>query len=73
MGGRHILISFINKEVRKKIIKEDWWERWFDSIKPWNGEIAGRERFAWLSCTGVPLNADFQKVGGTLLGNIHGN
>lgn len=26
MGGRHVLITFINKEVRDKIIKEDWWE-----------------------------------------------
>lgn len=36
-------------------------------MKPWNGEAAGKERFVWLSCTGVPLNAwdtqTFKKIG----------
>lgn len=35
---------------------EDWWKIWFEELKPWNGEAANEERFAWLLCFGMPLN-----------------
>lgn len=57
MGGRHVLITFPSSENRDSIINSNLWEIWFSSITPWNGEAAGKERFAWLSCTGIPLNA----------------
>ncbi|KAH7841329.1 hypothetical protein Vadar_028489 [Vaccinium darrowii] len=67
MGGRFTLLTFSNCESRDELIKSDGFQLWFDSIKPWNGEVAGIERFAWLSCTGIPLHAwgvqNFKKIG----------
>lgn len=56
MGGRYVIITFLNSESRDVIIKENWLSIWFESIKPWSGECAMEERFVWLSCYGMPLN-----------------
>lgn len=67
MGGRFLIIIFPNVEARDSIIKEKWICNWFEEIKPWNGEQAKIERFVWLSCVGMPLNAwsipTFEKIG----------
>lgn len=57
LGGRAVLITFQSKEVRDTVIKGQWMKLWFDKVKPWRGEPASLERFVWLSCKGVPLNA----------------
>lgn len=57
MGGRHVLITFPNSEVRDVLIKDPWMAQWFTLVKPWQGEPASTERFVWLSCYGMPLNA----------------
>ncbi|KAH7839408.1 hypothetical protein Vadar_003764 [Vaccinium darrowii] len=74
MGGRFVLITFPSPDSRDLIINNNIWDLWFSSITPWNGEPAGRERFTWLSCSGIPLHAwntaTFQKIGenwGTLM------
>lgn len=56
MGGRFVIITFPNSEIRDEIMKEEWLPIWFECIKPWSGESAKEERFAWLSCYGMPLN-----------------
>lgn len=57
MGGRSVLITFQSSEIRNSIINKPVMERWFERIKPWQGEPASLERFVWLSCQGIPLNA----------------
>lgn len=39
------------------MLKEKWLELWFEEIKPWSGEAAKDERFVWIACYGMPLNA----------------
>lgn len=57
LGGRYVLITFQSAEVRDSIIEGQWMKLWFDNVKPWRGEPASLERFVWLSCKGLPLNA----------------
>ncbi|KAF7139075.1 hypothetical protein RHSIM_Rhsim07G0052100 [Rhododendron simsii] len=57
MGGRYVIISFLSIDQRDEILKEEWLELWFEEVKPWNGDSAKDERFVWLACYGMPLNA----------------
>lgn len=57
LGGIYVLITFQNSVERDALIKGPWMERWFDRVKPWQGESASLKRFVWLSCSGVPLNS----------------
>ncbi|KAF7112336.1 hypothetical protein RHSIM_RhsimUnG0239600 [Rhododendron simsii] len=57
MGGRSILITFESSEIRDDIIQMKVMQRWFVSVTPWKNEAASLERFVWLSCSGMPLNA----------------
>ncbi|KAI8535208.1 hypothetical protein RHMOL_Rhmol10G0155800 [Rhododendron molle] len=67
LGGRSVLITFQSKEVRDDLIKGPWMKRWFQEVKPWRREPASIERFVWLSCFGIPLNAwntsTFKQIG----------
>ncbi|KAG5524364.1 hypothetical protein RHGRI_031132 [Rhododendron griersonianum] len=67
MGGRSVLITFQSQEARDLLIKDPWMNLWFDEVKPWNGEPASFERFVWLKCQGIPLNAwnaqTFKQIG----------
>ncbi|XP_058203039.1 uncharacterized protein LOC131317507 [Rhododendron vialii] len=56
MGGRFLILTFANGVVRDKVIKLEWPLLWLEELKPWNGESAQEERFAWVSCFGMPLN-----------------
>ncbi|KAF7143126.1 hypothetical protein RHSIM_Rhsim05G0075400 [Rhododendron simsii] len=56
MGGRFLVLTFPSKEIRDEIIQQQWLLGWFDEVKPWDGEQAKRERFAWIACYGMPLN-----------------
>lgn len=73
MGGRSVLVTFQSREVRDELIKGLWMKRWFIEVKAWRGEPASFERFAWLSYSGIPLNAwnvqTFQRIG-ELWGNF---
>lgn len=68
MGGRFVLIIFSDKETRDSTISQKWLLNWVEEIKQWNGEHASVERFAWISCFGMPLNAwscqAFKDIGG---------
>ncbi|KAF7145661.1 hypothetical protein RHSIM_Rhsim04G0141400 [Rhododendron simsii] len=57
MGGRSVLITFASSEIRDDIIQTKVMQRWFVSVSPWKNEAASLERFVWLSCSGMPLNA----------------
>lgn len=67
MGGRSVLITFQSKEIRDALIKGPWMKRWFYEVSPWRGEPASMERFVWLRCLGIPLNAwntlTFKQIG----------
>lgn len=52
-----MIITFLSEEQRSETLKEKWLELWFDEVKPWNGESSKSERFAWIACYGMPLNA----------------
>ncbi|KAI8562174.1 hypothetical protein RHMOL_Rhmol03G0014300 [Rhododendron molle] len=56
MGGRAVLLTFQSQEIRDELIKGQWMKLWFDNVKPWRVEPGSLERFAWLSCKGVPLD-----------------
>lgn len=68
IGGRFVIVTFPNEESRNATIKERRVTNWLEDIKPWNGEQAKDERFVWLSCFGMPLNAwsmqTFKDIGG---------
>lgn len=34
-GGRHVIITFSNVEIRDSVTKKDWMSNWFEVIKPW--------------------------------------
>lgn len=57
MGGRFLILTFQSNELRDEVIKEKWLMGWFYEIKPWEGDQAKDERFAWIACFGMPLNA----------------
>lgn len=57
IGGRFLILTLSNEEARDVAIKEKWLHYWFEEIKPWNGEAAKDERFAWITCYGMPVNA----------------
>ncbi|KAH7866477.1 hypothetical protein Vadar_020924 [Vaccinium darrowii] len=67
IGGRYVVITFANEDIRDKIIKEKWVMNWFKDIKSWNGEHASEERFVWISCFGMPFSAwssqTFKEIG----------
>lgn len=57
MGGRFLILTFPTKEIRDEIIKKKWFMGWFEELKPWKGEPAKDERFLWIACYGMLLNA----------------
>lgn len=67
MGGRSVLITFQSPEARDSLIKVLWMNRWFDFVLPWTNEATSLERFVWLNCQGMPLNAwstnTFKQIG----------
>lgn len=56
MGGRFLVLTFPSKKIQDEIIQQQWLLGWFNEVKPWNGEQAKRERFAWIALYGMPLN-----------------
>ncbi|KAI8527168.1 hypothetical protein RHMOL_Rhmol12G0054800 [Rhododendron molle] len=57
MGGRFVIITFLNEGIRDEMLKEKWMDLSFEEMRPWNGEQAKDERFVWIACYGMPLNA----------------
>lgn len=72
IGGRYVIITFPNVEIRDVTIKDNWMSIWFEEIKPWMGESAKEERFVWLSCLGMPLNG-WSIPNFKLIGNLWGD
>ncbi|KAH7859407.1 hypothetical protein Vadar_000700 [Vaccinium darrowii] len=56
MGGRFVLLTCANKDIRDKLVQEKWFQKWFGDVKKWNGEAASIERFAWVDLVGLPLD-----------------
>ncbi|KAF7132286.1 hypothetical protein RHSIM_Rhsim09G0039900 [Rhododendron simsii] len=44
MGGRYLILTFQSEEIRDEIISKKWPTRWFEELKPWNGEQAKDEQ-----------------------------
>lgn len=69
MGGRKVIITFMDSKQRDEQLKGTWMERWFENSSKWNGDPASFERFVWLQCKGIPLNAwnaeTFKRIGET--------
>lgn len=67
LGGRAILLTFSSTEERDGLISHPWMDQWLCEVKPWRGEAASTERFVWLGCYGVPLDAwsvrTFKEIG----------
>lgn len=56
MGGPSFLLTFLSIEDRNEFLQGKCLNRRFSDLKPWAGKAAGVERYAWLSCFGVPLS-----------------
>ncbi|GLU22241.1 hypothetical protein SLE2022_383310 [Rubroshorea leprosula] len=59
MGGKLVLLDCDDKEELKDLVEmaSDWLEQWFEEVSPWTPEKVASERFVWIRCQGVPLNA----------------
>ncbi|GLT97602.1 hypothetical protein SLE2022_151590 [Rubroshorea leprosula] len=69
MGGKMVLLDYEDKKELKDLVEmaADWLGQWFEEIQPWSPELVAHERFVWIRCQGVPLNAwrcdFFEKMG----------
>ncbi|GKV49208.1 hypothetical protein SLEP1_g55970 [Rubroshorea leprosula] len=59
MGGKLVLLDSDDKEELKDLVElaPEWLAQWFENVKPWTPDMVATERFAWIRCQGVPLNA----------------
>ncbi|GKU90762.1 hypothetical protein SLEP1_g4713 [Rubroshorea leprosula] len=59
MGGKMVLLYSSDKDELKNIVEfnEKWLNQWFKELRSWNPGIIANERFAWMRCQGVPLEA----------------
>ncbi|GKU91159.1 hypothetical protein SLEP1_g5069 [Rubroshorea leprosula] len=59
MGGKLVLLDSDDKEELKDLVElaPEWLAQWFESVKLWTPDMVATERFAWIRCQGVPLNA----------------
>lgn len=67
MGGRFLLLTFQSEEIRDEAVKGKWLMAYLEEMKPRNGEPSRDERFVWIACYGMPLNAwnvsSFKSIG----------
>ncbi|GKV45171.1 hypothetical protein SLEP1_g52281 [Rubroshorea leprosula] len=59
MGGKLVLLDGDDKDEVKALVEmaSEWLGRWFEEVRPWSPEMVADERFVWIRCQGVPLNA----------------
>ncbi|GKV15863.1 hypothetical protein SLEP1_g26605 [Rubroshorea leprosula] len=59
MGGKMVLLDSDDKEELKDLVEmaSEWLAQWFEGVKPWTPDLVASERYAWIRCQGVPLNA----------------
>ncbi|GKV26629.1 hypothetical protein SLEP1_g35894 [Rubroshorea leprosula] len=59
MGGKMVLLLGEDKEELKDLVEmaSDWLRQWFAEVQPWTPKMIANERFVWIRCQGVPLNA----------------
>ncbi|KAH7862923.1 hypothetical protein Vadar_011144 [Vaccinium darrowii] len=55
LGGLKLIITFQTRADRAAAMGNLVIVNWFNSFKPWNGEVAGESRLIWLKCRGMPL------------------
>ncbi|KAK8466935.1 hypothetical protein PHAVU_008G195328 [Phaseolus vulgaris] len=69
LGGRFVLLSCDDGGSLKKIIADNrsWFDEAFSAVTPWDGSFELKERFAWIRCSGIPLQFwckhSFSKIG----------
>ncbi|GKV11959.1 hypothetical protein SLEP1_g23168 [Rubroshorea leprosula] len=59
MGGKLVLLDCEDKEELKDLVElgANWLGQWFEEVRPWTPDMVSKERFVWMRCQGVPLNA----------------
>ncbi|GLT47665.1 hypothetical protein SLA2020_213410 [Shorea laevis] len=59
MGGKMVLLDCEDKEELKNLVElgATWLGQWFQEVRPWTPKMVSKERFVWMRCQGVPLNA----------------
>ncbi|GKV23016.1 hypothetical protein SLEP1_g32806 [Rubroshorea leprosula] len=59
MGGKMVLLDSDDKEELKDLVEmaSEWLAQWFEGVKSWTPDMVASERYAWIRCQGVPLNA----------------
>ncbi|GKV12724.1 hypothetical protein SLEP1_g23841 [Rubroshorea leprosula] len=59
MGGKLVLLDCKDKNELRDLVKlgKDWLSQWFEDVRPWTPNMIACERFVWLRCQGVPLQA----------------
>lgn len=64
MGGNLVLLSPKGIEEVQDILSESkaWLSKWFIDIKSWCQELVSKERFVWVSITGIPPHAWKEEV-----------
>lgn len=40
IGGRSVIITFLDEKERDCVINERWTKNWFDDLNPWKGVAA---------------------------------
>ncbi|GKU96282.1 hypothetical protein SLEP1_g9530 [Rubroshorea leprosula] len=75
MGGKLVLLDCEDKEELKDLVEleANWLEQWFEEVRPWTPDMVSKERFVWMRCQEVPLNAwepDFFAAMGCAWGNF---
>ncbi|KAH7833795.1 hypothetical protein Vadar_009784 [Vaccinium darrowii] len=55
LGGLKLIITFQTRADCATAMGNSIIVNWFNSFKPWNGEVAGESRLIWLKCRGMPL------------------
>ncbi|ESW12529.1 hypothetical protein PHAVU_008G120900 [Phaseolus vulgaris] len=69
LGGRFVLLSCDDGGSLKKIIADNrsWFDEAFSAVTPWDGSFELKEHFAWIRCSGIPLQFwckhSFSKIG----------
>ncbi|GKV29210.1 hypothetical protein SLEP1_g38156 [Rubroshorea leprosula] len=59
MGGKMVLLDSVDKDELKDLVEmaSEWLAQWFEGVKLWTPDMVATERYAWIRCQGVPLNA----------------
>jgi len=69
LGGKFVLLSCDDGGSLRNIIADNrpWFDEVFSAVTLWDGSFELTERYAWIRCSGIPLqfwcNHNFSKIG----------